>query len=672
MDLEKATVSTLFGLNQQFEIPLFQRQYVWDEEFHWKPLWEDLKEVSERRLLLDPEQQFIHFTGTIVVKQRSAFPGNLPKFEIIDGQQRLTTFQIILCAIRDICVANGDDDLAKDIRGFILNDRRLSKSNKNDKYKLIPGALDRESFISLIDERISDSQGQIRKAYDYFKPIIETYVEGKQGKLESLFNSLLDSFSLVQILIDGDDEPEKIFESLNARGEKLLEFDLLRNNLFLRSGEDKNDLYEKYWQQFETPYWDPKEKTGTSCEDFLQHYLMAKLGSEKVKPEFYNYQREYVPNLNSQYGIKHEFSELKRYSDVYTAMIDCNDVSEIGHRMMFYKTFKLTVLHPFIMYLVCDIGLSGDELTKVFDILESYTLRRMLCLNGTRGLLRFNIFFSQRIKEYQENGFTLESFINKLAEQNTKSLKYPMNDEIHPSLHTRYDEDYFSEDSYIVFPNNVRVRAALEGLWVETAGAIQKKLIRYILYRIERMKIDENPNLESIAFKNSLTLEHIMPQAWRAKWKLPVSDGAVIYDESGGNYRVSVNREGEYETLLYDDLFSNDYKVDNPDWRTNPSKTGLAEASYSDAFNLASVRDHYLNSIGNLTLATKALNSKLGNRIFPDRREILDKNSVLRLNKEICCHDKWDINEIHARAAGLIADVCKIWPSLDVFREENA
>lgn len=667
MDLEKATVSTLFGLDQQFEIPLFQRQYVWNEEYHWKPLWEDLKEVSQREL--ERGKQFIHFTGTIVVR-RSAFPGNISKFEIIDGQQRLTTFQIILCAIRDVCKSNEHNDLATDARSYTLNRRRLS--SENEKYKLIPGALDRDSFISLVDGSVNDSQGQIRKAYDYFQRVIKAYVDGNKGKVESLFNSLLDSFSLVRIFIDDDDEPEKIFESLNARGESLLEFDLLRNNLFLRSGENKDEFYRRYWQHFETPYWNPKEKSGTSCEDFLQHFLMAKLGSEKVKPEFYHYQRGYVPELNAEYGIKHEFSELKRYSDVYTEMIDCSDDSEIGHRMKFYQTFNLTVLHPFILFLICDVGISGDELNKVFNILESYTLRRMLCFNGTRGLLRFNIFFSQLIKVYQTNGFTLESFINKLTEQNTKSLKYPTNAEIQPSLHTRYDEDYFSEDNYIVFPNNVRVRAALDGLWVETAGTIQRKLIRYILYRIERMKIDENPNVEPITFKNSLTLEHVMPQAWRGKWKLPISEKAIIYDESGGNYRVSVNREGEHEALLYADLFSNDYKVSNPDWRSNPSKTGLIDPSYSDAYNLASVRDHYLNSIGNLTLATRTLNSKLGNRTFPDRRKILDENSMLRLNKEICDHDKWEVNEIYARSERLIADVCKIWASLDVFREENS
>lgn len=667
MDLEKATGATLFGLDQQFEIPLFQRQYVWYKEDHWIPLWEDLKKIcriSRRRS--------VHFTGTIVVMKRQ-LSGNLPKLEIIDGQQRLMTFQIILCALRDVCKTNKHIELENNARSYTLNQR--SRPSGIEKYKIIPGLVDKEAFMSLIDEDVGNSKGSIKEAYDYFKTKIEKYVKGDPEKAELLFNSLLYGLSLAQIFIDDDNDAEEIFESLNARGANLLEFDLLRNHLFLRSGSQKDHFYRRYWDHFENPFWATKSwvtkgQSTTTYDPFLQHFLMAKIGNEQIKPEFRTYQRTYLKKLEKtpECDIEYEFSELKRYSDAYKEMIDCDDDTEIGNRMKFYKTFKITVLHPFIMFLICDTGVSGDKLTKVFDILESYTLRRMLCLNGTRGLLRFNIFFSQLIKEYQENGFTLDRFINKLAEQNSKSLKFPTNNQIQPSLHTRYDEDYFSEDYYIDFPNNVRVRAALEGLWMETAGAIQKKLIRYILYRIERMKIDENPNLELITFKNSLTLEHIMPQAWRSKWKLPVSDGVVIYDESAEGYRVSLNREEEYETLLYEDLFSNDYKVANPNWITNPSKTGLEKESYSDAYNLASVRDHNLNSIGNLTLATKNLNSKLGNRTFPDRREILDKNSVLRLNKEICEYDMWDVNEIYTRADRLIADVCEIWKPLDDFR----
>ena len=73
---------------------------------------------------------------------------------------------------------------------------------------------------------------------------------------------------------------------------------------------------------------------------------------------------------------------MKRYAEVYQEMIDCEDDSEIGKRMQFYKTFDLTTLHPFILFLICEVQLYGDELDYVFDILESYTLRRMLCYRG--------------------------------------------------------------------------------------------------------------------------------------------------------------------------------------------------------------------------------------------------------------------------------------------------
>ena len=136
---------------------------------------------------------------------------------------------------------------------------------------------------------------------------------------------------------------------------------------------------EKYWDHFETPYWDPEENSGTSSEVFLQHFLMAKLGAERVKPEFNTYQRRYRPKIESTDTIRDEFSELQRYSHIYQEMTECKDDSEIGQRMQFYKTFGLTTLHPFILFVKCEVGLSGDELKYVFDILESYTLRRMLC-----------------------------------------------------------------------------------------------------------------------------------------------------------------------------------------------------------------------------------------------------------------------------------------------------
>ena len=133
-------------------------------------------------------------------------------------------------------------------------------------------------------------------------------------------------------MIDSADEPEKIFESLNARGKRLLQFDLLRNNLFLRAHQHRDHLYREYWDHFESPYWDPEEKSGASSEMFLQHFLMAKLGEERVKPEFNIYQRQYLSKIEDTNTIEDEFSELQRYSQVYQEMT-CTAYGFLDHSL---------------------------------------------------------------------------------------------------------------------------------------------------------------------------------------------------------------------------------------------------------------------------------------------------------------------------------------------------
>ncbi|MYB94935.1 DUF1524 domain-containing protein [Candidatus Poribacteria bacterium] len=521
-----------------------------------------------------------------------------------------------------------------------------------------------------------ESNGRIGSAYDYFEKEINNYIKDDPEKASSLLDSLLYDFSFAQILIGANDEPEKIFESLNARGQPLLQFDLLRNNLFLRARENRDSLFEKYWQHFEDRYWDPEEKPGADCELFLQHFLMAKLGRADVKPEFNTYQRRYTKHLKA--SIEYEFKELKRYSETYTEMTNCSEDSDIGKRMKFYQTFDLTTLHPFILFVIHEAGVSGDELAQIFNILESYTLRRMLCCGGRRGLLRFNIFFSQAIDELKKNGFNLKRFIDLLDRQHSDTHKYPADEEIPPALHTDYEADFtlFPDDSTLVFPNNQHFRAALQGRWGDTAGALRKRLIRYVLYRVEQMKQNRNPYSEPvIIFGDKLTLEHVLPQAWKGKWDLPISKGSIDYDRTGSNPKISVNRELWVDSVLYADLFTSDYKKKNTNWKTKPSRDGLVSRSdsesYEAAFNLALARDHCLESVGNLTLITGKLNSKLGNATFPERREALSEHSILKLNSEICEQDAWDVNEIQERAEKLIDDVCQIWPSLDVFKKDH-
>ena len=646
-------VGRLFEANVVFNIPLFQRSYVWNEDDQWKPLWEDIS-----RLISNSQTAMsTHFTGVIVIQGQN-LPGSIPKYEIIDGQQRLITFQLIFCAIRDICALNDYTKLENSVDNYIRNQDPLLE--RDEEYKLQLTKRDREAFMSLVDKREIENRGRIHEAYDYFLKKIKGYVGKDESIIKTLFFSIRDRFKFVQILIeDHDDEkPERIFESLNARGKELLNFDLLRNNLFLRARGNKDDLYEKYWEDFDDPYWDPETRIGTSCEDFLQHFLITKLKQANVKKEYFVYEREYLENLPEKASVEYEFSELNRYSEVYREMVECDESMLFGERMKFYQTFKLTVLYPFILFLKCEAKLDRSELDFVLHVLESYTIRRMLCFGGTRGLLRFNLHFAECLDRFSDN-FSLVPFIEYLSNKDTRSESYPADNEIKPAMHTHFEQELidFSDDERMLFPNNMYVKAALEKLWINTGGRVRQKLMRYILYRIELMRRKANKLTETFYFQNNLTLEHILPRAWKETCSLPFGEGVVEYDMD--NNRVCVNRAGHSEAKLYADLF--------PDV---PTPDDISDECYRAVYNLAVARDNLLDSIGNLTLITKNLNSTLRNGAFCKKRKLLDMNSDLRLNNEICQNEAWDVNEIYARSDKLIADFCNIWPSLDEFKNK--
>ena len=350
---EELTTTKLFNFPVQYTVPRYQRRYVWDEQ-NWRTLSEDIfvqiglefendKGKYDFKTLKEPENTSTgkgkkHFTGIIVTRRIEEDEPEV--FEVIDGQQRLTTIQIILCVIRDIFESKKCHKLATEAIDMIANkDTVVQRTREERKYKFSPTNYDESEFEAVVDgtygEFISaladkethrllpedkiDIRNEFTKcdshnildAYDYFYELIMAYInqdkgnlleeeggleEGwkskdKEGNLEEGWKSKLDSFlitvktglKVIQIKLDKSDHSEKIFESINATGRKLSEFDYLRNNLFLRarqldkpeSNDFSEDLYKKHWKDFENneSYWNAKK-----LESFLTNFLLTKLG----------------------------------------------------------------------------------------------------------------------------------------------------------------------------------------------------------------------------------------------------------------------------------------------------------------------------------------------------------------------------------------------------------
>ena len=629
MQTTNVQVNSMFGNDVQYIIPLFQRHYVWGQAGQWAPLWKDIKDKAYHRLSESQRDQFSHFTGAIVMQQKQTNVDEVQKYEIIDGQQRLTTFQIILCAIKDVCNSCGFEKIGAEAVRHILNQGTLLDDSDSEKYKLLPTEFDRASFISLTDGRVDDSSGRICIAYNYFKKEIEDYVNRDRNKTLALFRSILNDFGFVQILLDAGDEPERIFESLNARAKPLLQFDLLRNNLFLRARieEGRDRLYEDYWKHFESTYWEKEVTVGrekmTLSERFFQHFLMAKLGKVNVSPLFSVYQEQLAGNE----GVEHELSELKCYSEIYQEMTDCSPDSEIGKAMSFYNTFGITSLHPFILFAINGLRGSGSDLSLVFQVLESYTMRRLLC--DTSGAKNYNRLFSKLIQRLKGRRFDLGNFLKLLSDEKAAANRWPRDGEVG-----------------IVF--------------LVQPSIMNRTAIRYVLYRIELKKREGNQSLETneFVFDNRLSLEHILPEGWQNTWSLPLA--------TEGNGGPSFDCE---ERIFYEELFHSEYRENNPQWRTEASDDGLVDESRRSAYSVANSRRDFLHSIGNLTLVTKSLNSSLSNRPFSEKKVSLFENSLLVLNREIFEHNTWDVRQITQRAGDLLDNFRFIWPSPDHFAE---
>ena len=245
MNVERKTVNSLFKVAVQYEIPMYQRRYVWNET-NWHSLWSDIANNAEGK----SER---HFTGAIVTRLTPTESGRntgtkdaLDKYEIIDGQQRLTTFQLILCAFRDLCRSgdyNDEYDLAGSAEEHVKNppsdvdgdlERIEGDSMIKSVYKLLPTDYDSKAFRMLVNSQESNTEHSIHKAYLYFRDQIRDYVQRDYNKMRQLVNSTIDRFEVAQINLERTDQSQEIFLSINATGRQLSEFDYLRNYIFLR------------------------------------------------------------------------------------------------------------------------------------------------------------------------------------------------------------------------------------------------------------------------------------------------------------------------------------------------------------------------------------------------------------------------------------------------------
>ncbi|MEN9575797.1 MAG: hypothetical protein RL514_3652 [Verrucomicrobiota bacterium] len=330
MEAAPVNIIQYFDGAKQGIIPLFQRPYSWEYK-DWKMMWED---VLAQYL---PNDRTSHFMGAVVTVPMRTVPVGVTKHLVIDGQQRLTTVAILLCAIRDQTAAN---DPTRGIIGDLLQNRHYQTP---DDLKLVPTQADRSAFSALVkkqpDEDITASIGSsVMEAYAYFTK----QLQGKDSddmplNPRTVLEAIQQSLQVVMINLSATDDPYLIFESLNHKGKPLSEADLVRNYVLMRfqhsivAGGEQEQVYQQLWSPMEAAL-------KARISEFLRHYGM-RLGANIREGEGYSAFKKEYEALKTSDAVLATLKETKQAAMTYERFVDPSleanaDIAERLQRML--------------------------------------------------------------------------------------------------------------------------------------------------------------------------------------------------------------------------------------------------------------------------------------------------------------------------------------------------
>ena len=516
MDSNIVDLETLFGTETSYRIPQFQRPYAWTMERQWEPLWDDVRKVCERLLSANGDTDPLpHFMGAIVLQFRGQATGEVVKTLVVDGQQRLTTLQLLIRASQEALMGINETDRAKRLAKLILNSENFWGGESDNETKIRQSNLnDQKAFQDAI--RVAQAEQvplrSIGKAHQYFKEEVATWLNAlpaeRAARAMSLEGTLTKHLQLAAIDIDVNEKPHFIFEILNTRGQTLLQSDLIKNTVMYEADVvDDAQRATDLWGMFDSnEWWRQSTKEGRltriHLDRFLNYWMVMRakreISAERVSAEFGDYVRRPV---ESPPHIEDVAEDIRRagtvYEDIEHARIPA---AETFLRRM--KVMELGIVVPPLLWLYTS-EVPECRRQRSIRALESFLVRRMLCGLGSQGL---NRFFVELLTNLDARGVDVadETIVDHLKRQTIDNRIWPNDDLLRENL-----------------------------VNTPMSGTINRRVM--VLEAVEmRLRSDKT----EVPPESHLTLEHIVPQSWERNW--PLSGPA---DEEARFARVQAIKE---------------------------------------------------------------------------------------------------------------------------------
>ncbi len=614
MDANALTPRDLFDGKVTYEVPPFQRPYVWTEEDQWQPLWDDIERLANAYLERGAdseidEQLAAHFLGAVVLKQLGSPAGDPSRRAVIDGQQRLTTLQLLLDAAQLVVEQHGHDDDSESLSELVLNTgKRFSGSPK--RFKLWPSRVDRPVFEQVMDNHVEvsdvQSDSRIAQAHTFFQSAMREWAEVTGDpdevklRLATLVEVLQQHLRVVTIGLGSEDDDQLIFETLNDRGTPLLAADLIKNFVFQQCeeiGADVDTWADDYWLEFDNDWWRHEISQGrllrSRIDLFLQYWITMSTRSEvPTDAVFARFRAHAAEHLGGVTEAEAFLKGLRRDADTYR---DLTNLDVDSARGRFYwrvvEALELGAFIPLLLWMISENNdPPNDQVDRALSAVESWAVRRTLLRMTMKDVNRFVVSILQELDKHS---------LDEVGDVTVAYLE-------------RQDADSR------VWPNDSEV---IEGLpKIKVYGSIKQSRMRAILAALE-LHLRMEPKVEKTALPQRLDIEHVMPQGWRSFW-----DGDVA-----GDLEASARRDHVINT------------IGNLTLVTQKLNVTLSNRPWTDAE------------------AQEV--APTGKEAGVGKRSLLNRFSVLMLNKEVVQQhpEVWTEQDIHDRSRVIAERATQIW-----------
>lgn len=518
MKTDLTTPQGIFGMPQHLTVPIYQRPYVWSEDEQWAPLWADIRRVAERRIEA-PGSPVSHFLGAVVTQDAAAGPIGVQEFEIVDGQQRLTTLQLVLDAAAAAFEERGFTALAGQL-GFLTHNGAMFMASADSGLKLRHTNRDRAAFdeVMLADppieyRELEHGETLIARAHEYFASHVGAWLdadpENATARADALAMSLQLSLQLVIIRLTADEDSQEIFETLNARGTPLTAADLIKNYVFQRLRAEGTNAAEAYarWP-FETKFWEAEVSVGrfatTRSALFLGQWLVAQVGKE-ISPRStfarFKFFTEHETERSMSDLLELITAQAKEYQRLTERAADSHaDLDRVELHLYRMSVAQVEMTKPIVLWLLSpDSGYSNATVASVIDSVESWIIRRRLLRLQSSDLGRVAAEMISYAHKLPESDLVagVERYLTGLV---AASTYWPGDDELRTTLRTMHFYRRFSQPMQRLFLQ------AIEDWHRGYASAGRSKTG----IRVHRDKHQ---------------VEHLLPRGWRTHW--PVADAAA-------------------------------------------------------------------------------------------------------------------------------------------------